>query len=88
MQSPTPAPARHGRIHHIEGATERYEITVGNGGIEICGAAGAVVALCDIVGRCHHRSVATARESIPVVHGGIYVLRIGDEAMQKVVIRQ
>ncbi len=59
---------------------ERHE-----GGLVVAGATGEDVALYDVVGRCHWRSTASGHQYIPIRRHGVYVLRIGGQAVRKIV---
>ena len=59
---------------------ERHE-----GGLVVAGATGEDVALYDVVGRCHWRATASGRQYIPIRRHGVYVLRIGGQAVRKIV---
>ena len=59
---------------------ERHE-----GGLVVAGATGEEVALYDVVGRCHWRSTASGHQYIPIRRHGVYVLRIGGQAVRKIV---
>ena len=74
-------------IQGIQAATDPYRVVVRDGGIEIAGATGAMVALYDAIGRCHWRSVADGQQFIPVSHAGVYLLRINGQAHKVVVHR-
>ena len=74
-------------LEGISTATNPFKTVVHDGGIEVVGAAGQAVTLCDVIGRCLWNSVASERQFIPVGRPGVYVLRIGNHAVRKVVIR-
>ncbi|MBR6292709.1 MAG: M6 family metalloprotease domain-containing protein [Bacteroidales bacterium] len=74
-------------LEGIPTAIDSFTMAVHADGIEVVGAAGQVVILCDVMGRTLWRSVAGQRQFIPVSHAGVYLLRVGDQAARKVVFR-
>lgn len=74
-------------LEGIPTAIYSFTMAVHADGIEVVGAAGQVVILCDVMGRTLWRSVAGQSQFIPVSHAGVYLLRVGDQAARKVVFR-
>lgn len=74
-------------LEGIPTAIDSFTMAVRANGIEVVGAAGQVVILCDVMGRTLWRSVAGQRQFIPVSHAGLYLLRVGDQAARKVIFR-
>lgn len=74
-------------LEGISDATDPFKTAVHDGGIEVIGAAGQTVTLCDVIGRRLWHSVASERQFIPVGHTGVYVLRIGNQTVRKFMIR-
>lgn len=74
-------------LEGISTAIDPFKIIVHADGIELIGAAGQAVTLCDIMGRSLWHSVACERQYIPVSHAGVYLLRVGGHAVRKVVFR-
>lgn len=74
-------------IEGIPPITNQPTVVQRSDGLELVGAAGAMVALYDVVGRCHWHSIATSHLFIPLPRPGVYLLCIDGYAPRKVVFR-
>ena len=72
-------------LEGISDPTDPLVVVQHDEGIEIIGATGERVVLYDVVGRCHWSSTAKGHQYIPISRHGVYLLRIGCQAVRKIV---
>lgn len=74
-------------LEGIADVSNHFMMMVHDGGIEVIGVEGQTVTLCDVIGRRLWHSVASQRQFIPAGKPGVYVLRVGNQAARKIVMR-